>query len=141
MTKDRPLTIKQKKFVKAYVANSGNGTRAALAAYNTVDKNTAHQIASETLQKPTVKKAIEKALEKHHITLDAAVKPIADGLVATRASFNTSEEGSKEVADHPTRLKASGMALKLLGAEQKDQPQGNVFINKANFSSSKYVED
>lgn len=133
------LTIKQTKFVKAYVATNGNGRQSALMSYDTTSQDVANAIAVENLQKPSIKEAIEQALIKHEITMDAAVKPIADGLLATRTvGFG---EDALETVDHSTRLKASGMALKLMGAEQKsDTPAGNIFINNANFNSKKYVE-
>lgn len=134
--KPKKLTIKQKKFVKAYIANDGNGTQAALQTYNTVDEKTAGVIAVENLAKPSIKEAIESALVKHEITMDAAIKPIADGLRATK-EFG---ENRIEIVDHSTRLKASGMALKLLGAEKQEQSSGtNIFVNgDANFDSGKY---
>ncbi len=39
--KDKDLTIKQKKFVKAYVANDGNGRVAYKQAYGVTNDNTA----------------------------------------------------------------------------------------------------
>lgn len=138
----RPPTVKQTKFVKAYVENGGNGTQAALSAYDTNDYDTANQIAVENLQKPTVKAAIEAALEKHGITIEKATKPIADGLTAS-TDFYDKNGALVSKPDHSTRLKASGMALKLMGADQKqDQTQGNTinFINNANFKSDKYVD-
>lgn len=125
----RELTVKQTKFVKAYVKHDGNGTRAALESYNVKNSATAHAVANETLRSPTVKSAIEKALAKHKITLDAAIKPIADGLVAK------DKEGS---VDHPTRLKASSMSLRLLGAD-KPEPTGTYIFGDV--VKSKYVKD
>lgn len=119
------LTIKQKKFVKEYVANDGNGKQAYKAAYGVTNDNTAAAEASTTLSKPNVKEAIDAALEKADITIDAAVQPIKDGLVATR-TFGTGDGDAYEAIDHSIRLKASGMALKLLGAEQR-QPEGNTY--------------
>ena len=135
------LTIKQKKFVKAYVANDGNGTKAALESYNTVDEKTASVIASENLEKPSVKEAIDAALDKHGITMDAAIAPIADGLTAFRTVPGGDGEGSWDVADHSIRLKASGMALKLLGAEKQSEiPQGANFIQVNNNYVDRYKD-
>lgn len=74
---DKPLTVKQKKFVKAYVATDGNGQESAKVSYNVKTDNAARSIASENLTKPNVKFAIEQSLIKHHITMDAAIKPNA----------------------------------------------------------------
>lgn len=56
------LTIKQKTFVKEYIETKGNGTQAALKAYNTEDENTAAQIASDNLRNPQIRERIQKAL-------------------------------------------------------------------------------
>lgn len=136
----RKLTVKQKKFVKEYVLNNGNGQEAAKAVYDVANDNVARNIASENLTKPNVKDAIEQALVKHKITIDAAIKPIADGLEATRETWNKDGEVF-ETIDHSTRLKASGMALKLMGADQKED-KGNTFNfnfkGGASFDMGKY---
>ncbi len=122
MTDIKPLTIKQKKFVKAYV-ETGNGTKAALKTYDTTDPDTARAISSENLAKPSVRFAVEQALEKHGITMDAAIKPIKDGLEAEKVSITgQGDQAFAEVTpDHSIRLKASGMALKLMGADKGEQ--------------------
>lgn len=125
LSKDKKgLTIKQKKFVKAYVENDGNGTKAALQVYNTTSEDVARSMSAENLAKPSIRDAVDAALIKHGITIEIATQPIADGLHATK-TIPTSD-GFVEGIDHGTRLKASGMALKLLGADQKE-PQGATF--------------
>ncbi len=57
------MTLKQKTFVKRYLQNGGNGTRAVLDSYNVKNKHTAESIASENLRKPEVKRSIEIAME------------------------------------------------------------------------------
>lgn len=73
MPKTRELTIKQRKFVKAYV-KSGNGTQSALEAYDTEDYFTGGSIAQENLKKPAIKKAIETALIELDITPKSVLK-------------------------------------------------------------------
>jgi len=68
--KDRKLSLKQKQFVKAYIENGGNATKAALETYNVKNYNTAHAIASENLQKPTIKQALGEVSERGGITND-----------------------------------------------------------------------
>lgn len=120
---DKPLTVKQKKFVKAYVEKDGNGQEAAKAVYDVRTDGIARSIASENLTKPNIKYAIEQALEKHGITMDAAIAPIADGLKAVKY-YEANDDGSATgQADHSTRLKASGMALKLMGADKGEAAQ------------------
>lgn len=62
------MTLKQREFVKKYILNKGNGTQAAMEAYNAKNYNTAHAIAVENLQKPTIKREIELALEAKGLT-------------------------------------------------------------------------
>lgn len=135
------LTIKQKKFVKAYVANDGNGQEAAKRVYNVSSDAAAAVISSQNLNKVNVKEAIELALEKHGITMEKAIAPIAKALEATNTKWDYENKEEYEVEDHSTRLKASGMALKLLGAE-KNESGGNTFIfNKGDVVAKKYVKD
>lgn len=133
------LTIKQTKFVKEYVKTDGNGTEAALSSYDTKDYATAAAISSENLNKPLVKEAIELALLKHEITIESAIQPIADGLKAVK-SFPVAEGVTVDTVDHSTRLKASGMALKLLGAEKQEGavPQSVHFHNHQADQRDKY---
>ncbi|MDQ3816098.1 MAG: terminase small subunit [Acidobacteriota bacterium] len=68
MPKGKNLSVKQKTFIKEYIANEGNGTLAALKSYDTDDYATANAIAVENLQKPSIKEAIEQALVKLELT-------------------------------------------------------------------------
>lgn len=137
----KKLTVKQKKFVKAYVENDGNGTKAALETYDTTDEKTASVIAAENLAKPSIRDEVDKAMVKHNITIDAAVKPIADGLHATREFYDKEGNYIESTPDHSTRLKASGMALKLLGAEQGEGKGTTIIFNQGDVVKSKYVKD
>lgn len=58
MVKRKQMTIKQEKFVQEYIKNDGNGTQAALVAYDTTDPVTASAIARETLESPLVAQAV-----------------------------------------------------------------------------------
>jgi len=56
------LTVKQDKFVKAYLLNGGNATQAAIkAGYSS---KTAYSIGQENLTKPVIKKALAKYQQK-----------------------------------------------------------------------------
>ena len=130
--KDKPLTVKQKKFVKAYVATDGNGQESAKAVYDVNSDTVARSIASENLTKPNIKYAIEQALEKHGITMDAAIAPIAEGLKADKVSI--SGQGDQAfagvTADHSVRLKASAMALRLMGADKGENVPGGIHFHQ-----------
>lgn len=57
------MTLKQRLFVKKYLEENGNGTRAALAVYDTVVPCVAAVIASQNINKPKIKRAIDLAFE------------------------------------------------------------------------------
>src|SRR5262245_46301323 len=56
------LTIKQRRFVKHYL-ETGNGTEAAMVAYDVADRNTARSIGTENLRKPAVQDAVAELLD------------------------------------------------------------------------------
>ena len=74
MTKDKPLTVKQDRFVKEYVKNGGNGSKAARDAGYSSTPGVAGAIGHENLQKPEIKGAINeialKALTAAELTDD-----------------------------------------------------------------------
>jgi hypothetical protein len=100
------LTVKQRKFVAEY-ARLGNGTEAALAAYDTADRNTARAIAAENLAKPAVQRAVGELLD-------------AGGLSdAKLAEIHTSYLVLADADDPQLKalgLKALDMAYKLKGS-------------------------
>lgn len=58
------LTIKQSKFIDEFIANEGNGTKAALKVYDTDDYFTGNAIAVENLQKPLIIQALDTRFEE-----------------------------------------------------------------------------
>ena len=61
--KQRPLTIKQRKFIDE-VIKSWNATEAASKVYKTKNRHTAQAIWWENLSKPMIKSEIEDRLQK-----------------------------------------------------------------------------
>ena len=100
------LTVKQRQFVEKYVANSGNGTRAAMAVYNTGSEHTAHQIAYENLRKPAVVRSIELALERAGLNDDSVSELLREATVA----------GLGNKATNADTLRGIDMLLKLKDA-------------------------
>ncbi len=100
------LTLKQRKFVNNYVRLSGNGTKAALDAYDTADPAVAHSIASENLQKPTIQRAIELALERTGLSDEYISELLKETTVA----------GIGTKATNSDSLRGIEMMLKLKGA-------------------------
>lgn len=67
--KKRPLTLREKKFAKAYIENNGNAALAARTAYN-VKQGASRQLGTQVLHKPVVAERITTLLAKSGITLD-----------------------------------------------------------------------
>lgn len=84
------LTVKQRRFVRRYL-ETGNGTQAALVAYDTHDPNTAHAIAAETLQSPTVQAAVTALLDAEGLS-DQRLREIHAHLLALYASPDPREK-------------------------------------------------
>ena len=120
--RERRPTMKQKIFVKEYVESNGNGTRAALKAYD-IEKNksiervenVAAVIAVENLRKPQIKTLMEEALESVGLTKDKIAKGIED---ITKANQPIIFEGEvvSEYPAHDTRLKAFRLSAELIDA-------------------------
>ncbi len=56
------LTLKQQNFVNNYL-ETGNATESAARAYNAKNRNTAHSIGTENLQKPAIKDYLKEKAE------------------------------------------------------------------------------
>jgi hypothetical protein len=111
----RPLTLKQRRFVRHYLA-TGNGTQAALVAYDTRDPNTAHAIAVETLRSPTVPAAVAELLDAEGIS-DRKLHEIHANYLAL---YRLPDPREKALG-----LKALDMAYKLTGAYERDEDEGD----------------
>lgn len=122
------LTRKEKKFVKEYVKNEGNGTQAALKAYDTKSQNAAAVIASRELRKDKVQSAIQEALP------DELLAQIhREGLFATKTIFKNNNstgeiEAVAEEADFAVRHKYLDSAYKIKGAYAPEK-HANVNVN------------
>ncbi len=93
------LTKKQAEFVKEYL-DTGNGTQAALKAYDTEDPNTAGAIASENLRKPKIIEYLESVADKVasnmvHLALNAESEQVQLGAgkdILDRAGYKPVEK-------------------------------------------------
>lgn len=79
------LTPKQGAFIREYIANGGNGTKAAQVAYDTNSYNSAQSIASQNLNKPIIVEALLKTMRRAGITDEMIVKPVIEALTAVNA--------------------------------------------------------
>ena len=118
----RKPTLKQRRFIKAYVQNGGNATQAALEAYDTTYA-TARVIGCENLTKPTIKRVIDRLMEAVELSTKDTLRAIKDAFTATDKNNHP---------DHRIRLKAAVLELKLRGAYPRNrqthqyQPQQHV---------------
>lgn len=100
------LTVKQRGFIKRFVENGGNGTQAAMDIYDVKNYNTAHSIASDNLQKGTIRKSIELALERAGLSEDYISELLREATVA----------GLGQKATNSDTLRGIEMMLKLKDA-------------------------
>ena len=116
----RKPTLKQRRFIKAYVQNGGNATQAAWVAYDTEDYDTAKSIGCENLTKPYIREEIDRLMVAAELSTKDSLRAIKDAFSAT---------DKNDYPDHRMRLKAAVMLLKLRGAYSRDkthQPQQHV---------------
>ena len=123
------MTLKQKLFIKNFVNNGGNGTQAALAAYDTADPSVAKVIGSENLTKPNIREAIEEALRSKGLSLDVITDNI--GHLATARP-------DKVTGD--TVLRANVELLKLHGAYPDKKSYQFSYSVKQQLSSLSFEE-
>ncbi len=110
MSTNKILTPKQRAFISAWIENGGNGTQAALQAFDCSNPASAATCASRMLRNRKVKAELERALDRSSLA-EKIVQVIADELNATlppRGPY-------RDFPDHKTRLKTAHRALKLTG--------------------------
>ena len=111
MPKGKKLSVKQKKFVKAYAENGGNATEAALDTYDVKSREVAKSLGYENLQKPNIANEVEKALLANGQDMDSIIGTLREATLS----------GLGEKASNADTLKGVDMLLKLANAypEQK----------------------
>lgn len=97
-----PKTIKEKAFVREYMANGGNGVQAIKATYNPKNTNVANHLAYKNLQKLDISAIFDKA----GLSDDAIAQTLRDAIGATNRMGQP---------DWLPRLKSAEMALKVKG--------------------------
>lgn len=120
----KQLTYKQAKFVKAYIANNGNGTKAAQESYNLKNYNTAHAVSAENLRKPSIKEAILQASERKGLTIDRVIGRMnvildKDEYVIPTANLWTKLTGYQDIESNKTNIL-------VLGKQESDAIYGEV---------------
>ena len=95
-------SLKQKKFVEAYVENGGNATKAALVAYDTDSTKDAANIGTQALKKPHVQDLISSKIKdlKDNI-LDIVKKDNLMGLALDTAHSDLMDDDPRVRAEAP----------------------------------------
>lgn len=119
-------TEKEAAFIKSKLSGASNTAAAIQAGYS---KRSAHITGNQLIKKPHIRRALFLTLEDFGINLEAALKPIQDALTANKVISAVSAGDANgattdfiDVPDHPTRLKAAGMTLDLLGMKHGAKP-------------------
>lgn len=132
MPTKKPLTIKEKVLIKGVAAGKTKRQSAREAGFTGSDE-VVSVTASKVLSKSNVKEALELALVKHGITLDAAIEPIGKALTATKVVItgnDTDGHFAEVVEDLDMQLKGSDRALKLMGVGKEEGGVNITFINQ-----------
>ena len=121
---DKRLTLKQQRFVDAYIQSGGDGAQAVIeAGYKTKSLQSIHTIACENLKKPLIRLELERqgykdcGLIKSDAIVEARKIDERDNRVSSRqerAAFLTSvfEDTSQIIG---ARLKAADMLNRMYG--------------------------
>jgi hypothetical protein len=92
------LTNKQRLFIEQYFIHGMNATEAALAVYDTKDRNVARNIGAENLAKPAIRTRVEQRLQQYHMTADEVLARIAFHARGSLESFLDPDSGAIDLA-------------------------------------------
>lgn len=100
-------TVKEKKFIKAYIENGGNATKAYLACNPGVQRNSACELGSKLLRKIDI--SMNELMNEMGIDDNVLTNKLKEGLEATKL-FGVM---GTEIKDHASIVKYLDIALKL----------------------------
>lgn len=131
----RRLTLKQKKFVKEYIASNGNATKAVIeAGYSVKNRHVAEHIGYENLRKPEIREEVETQLAKAGLTDEKLAKLLKENIeagVGRKATASDSLRGiemafklkdrfpseKKQIQQASYRMELKGMSMAELREE------------------------
>lgn len=122
------LTPKQDAFIREYIANGGNGTKAAQVAYDTNSYNSAQSIASQNLDKPVIAEALIKTMRRAGITDEMIVKPVIEALIAVNADGTPNLDLQLKGHDRVMKMISKDSVNLSIGTDEA--PQGLVITFK-----------
>jgi len=125
------LTVKQAKFVKG-IAEGKSATVSAQESYDVKKYSTAAVIATENLNKPNVKEAVEYALAKQGLTADDMVAPV-------KRALEFQGETDRETIE--INLKGVDRLVRLFQMTEDKNTGGNTFIfNNGDKQSNNFLK-
>jgi len=137
--KRKPKTLKEKKFVKAYL-KTGNGTQAAMQSYDVKNRKIAGVIAAQNL----AKLSIGDIMDRQGLTDDKLVGVIINGLEATKPVLKLKGKKSKpkevQIPDHAVRHKYLETSLKLKDKFPSTKVESTVSLKDIVADADKYVK-
>jgi len=110
-------TLRQKKFIEAYIALNGNAGKAYLTISPDITMDSARELGKRMLKKVDI--SISEILDKIGLSDPEVVKILKDGLSATRESGRG--ESKKEILDHNIISKYIDMVFKLKASYPADR--------------------
>lgn len=110
-------TLREKKFIEAYISLNGNAGKAYLTISPNVTVDSARELGKRMLQKVDI--SISEILDKIGLSDPEVVKILKDGLSATRESGRG--ENKKEIPDHTIISKYIEMVFKLKASFPADK--------------------
>ena len=110
-------TLREKRFIEAYIENCGNATEAYLIVSPNVKRDSAKELGKRMVAK--VGLSIVEVLDKMGLTDPVISKKLIDGLKATRETGTGKDR--KETADHQAIVKYLDMILKLKASYPADR--------------------
>jgi hypothetical protein len=122
------LTLKQRRFIKFYL-KSGNGTEAALKAYDTTDRVTAATIGSENLRK--LREPVKMLMESKGLGLGRLLEVLDDGLKSNK--IHGTNDNFIEIPDQKARHAFLQTAGKWLGVEGKKEADISITHSNVGF--------
>ncbi|MBA7560217.1 hypothetical protein ES695_21845 [Candidatus Atribacteria bacterium 1244-E10-H5-B2] len=110
-------TLRERKFIEAYIENCGNATEAYSVINPNVKRDSAKELGKRMVAK--VGLSIVEVLDKMGITDPVISQKLIDGLKATRETGTGKDK--KEIADHTAIVKYLDMILKLKASYPADR--------------------
>lgn len=139
---EKKITIKQKKFIDRYI-ETGNATQAAFEVFNVKSRHNAKILGWNYLQKPKVKKEVERLMEKHEVTDEFLMQRLREGLDAKVVSNYKGETEQTDIKDLNVRHKYWQEAAKLremYPAQKVETKNVNIDVQLETLSSKEVIK-